>query len=384
MSQDQALQAQAAQQAVASERENLQPALRQEKAATLTDTALGQQQILQHVHLIQETAKAVMQEGMHFGVIPGCGSKPTLLKPGAEMLITTFQLAPTYQVNADVVDGCREYTVTCTLTSRVSGTVVGQGLGSCSSAESRYRYRTNRTTVPGTVPQQYWQNRNPELLPGKANAVAKVGGSWVPVQNERVPNPDIADTYNTILKMAKKRALVDAVLSATAASSLFTQDIEDNPDLYRDAPPAPRPTQPAPQPAPQPQRPAPAPRQHAPAPAPQEQQAQQDLPQDAQGPRGASTKQRNFIAVLCRRLGDDENSGQLDVRRAAIMRAVPRVTSPEKATLATLTSHEASCVIDVLQDPDFQADPKPGQAPNPADDPGWTGQPDDEIDELPF
>ena len=32
---------------------------------------------------------------------------------------------------------------------------------------------------------------------------------------------------NTILKMSKKRALVDAVLSATRSSGLFTQDIED-------------------------------------------------------------------------------------------------------------------------------------------------------------
>ena len=33
--------------------------------------------------------------------------------------------------------------------------------------------------------------------------------------------------YNTVLKMAKKRALVDAVLTATAASDIFTQDLED-------------------------------------------------------------------------------------------------------------------------------------------------------------
>lgn len=32
---------------------------------------------------------------------------------------------------------------------------------------------------------------------------------------------------NTILKIAKKRALIDAVLSATRSSGLFTQDIED-------------------------------------------------------------------------------------------------------------------------------------------------------------
>ena len=32
---------------------------------------------------------------------------------------------------------------------------------------------------------------------------------------------------NTLLKMAKKRALIDAVLSATRSSDLFTQDMED-------------------------------------------------------------------------------------------------------------------------------------------------------------
>jgi hypothetical protein len=42
-----------------------------------------------------------------------------------------------------------------------------------------------------------------------------------------VANPDIADQVNTVLKIAKKRALVDAVLLAVNASEFFTQDIED-------------------------------------------------------------------------------------------------------------------------------------------------------------
>lgn len=45
---------------------------------------------------------------------------------------------------------------------------------------------------------------------------------------ERVENIDIADTYNTVLKMAKKRAHVDAILTVTAASDIFTQDLEEN------------------------------------------------------------------------------------------------------------------------------------------------------------
>ena len=44
---------------------------------------------------------------------------------------------------------------------------------------------------------------------------------------EKVENDNPADCYNTVLKMAKKRALVDAVLTATAASDIFTQDLED-------------------------------------------------------------------------------------------------------------------------------------------------------------
>ncbi len=46
-------------------------------------------------------------------------------------------------------------------------------------------------------------------------------------QTGRVLNPDVADQANTILKMACKRALVAAVLVATNASELFTQDVED-------------------------------------------------------------------------------------------------------------------------------------------------------------
>ena len=45
----------------------------------------------------------------------------------------------------------------------------------------------------------------------------------------RVTNPDPADQVNTILKMAKKRAMVDAALSVGRLSEIFTQDVEDMP-----------------------------------------------------------------------------------------------------------------------------------------------------------
>jgi len=48
-------------------------------------------------------------------------------------------------------------------------------------------------------------------------------------------NMETAELSNTLLKMAKKRALVDATLSATRSSDLFTQDIEDMASLNQAA-----------------------------------------------------------------------------------------------------------------------------------------------------
>jgi hypothetical protein len=49
----------------------------------------------------------------------------------------------------------------------------------------------------------------------------------------RVPNEDVCDQVNTIIKMAQKRALVAVTLLGTNASELFTQDVEDLYDELR-------------------------------------------------------------------------------------------------------------------------------------------------------
>jgi len=50
----------------------------------------------------------------------------------------------------------------------------------------------------------------------------------------RIENEDIADVYNTVLKIAKKRAHIDTTLTVTGAADLFTQDLIDE-----DEPPRP-------------------------------------------------------------------------------------------------------------------------------------------------
>ncbi len=54
---------------------------------------------------------------------------------------------------------------------------------------------------------------------------AKIQGKWWILHRGDHENP--ADYFNTCLKIGKKRALVDAVLTATAASDVFTHEPDD-------------------------------------------------------------------------------------------------------------------------------------------------------------
>lgn len=194
-------------------------------------------EIVAQVRLIQEVMEKVMRENEHFGKIPGCGDKPTLLKAGAEKLGMTFRLAASFDVEViDLPNNHREYRVKCTLTNMGNGGFVGQGVGCCSTMEAKYRYRTGpRTSTGRPVPKEYWDLRASEpakaqaMLGGKGYSTMKDdNGMWVICeQGEKVEHDNPADYLNTVLKMAKKRAHVDAILTATAASDIFTQDIDD-------------------------------------------------------------------------------------------------------------------------------------------------------------
>lgn len=184
-------------------------------------------QVVAMTRLVQDVMRKVMKRGEHFGTIPGCGDKPTLLKSGAEKLAMTFRLAPVYRIERRDIDrGHREILVTCSLRHILTGETWGEGVGCCSTLESKYRYRWESTG--DDPPGNYWQTRDPATIGGSGFAVRKAGGKWK--IHRRIENPDLADVYNTVLKIARKRALVDAITTATAASDIFAQDLEDLPD----------------------------------------------------------------------------------------------------------------------------------------------------------
>jgi hypothetical protein len=201
----------------------------------MTQDAMTPATVVSQVQLIQHVMEKVMKQDEHYGIIPGCGKKPSLLKAGAEKLSLTFRLAPSYEVTQkDLPNGHREYYVKCTLTHIPTDKIFGQGVGACSTMEGKYRFRTGEVEFTGKeVPKEYWTNRDINLIGGKGFSTKKNDkGKWeIVIAGEKVEHDNPADYYNTVLKMAKKRAHVDAVLTATAASDIFTQDVEDMPEV---------------------------------------------------------------------------------------------------------------------------------------------------------
>ena len=167
------------------------------------------------VNLMQDVMLEVMKDGTHYGTIPGTKSK-SLYKAGAEKLMATFRLAAKPEVEDLSEGGEIAYRVTVNLLS-ANGSFVGAGIGECSSAEDKYSWRA-------AVCDEEWDD-TPENR--RRIKYAKWQGR---VEKKKQVRTNPADVANTILKMAKKRAQVDAVITATAASDIFTQDIEDLPD----------------------------------------------------------------------------------------------------------------------------------------------------------
>jgi len=138
---------------------------------------------MQKIADFQAVVQGALKPGHDYGIIPGC-DKPSLLKPGAEKINMLMGVATGYEIMSKEEDfdkGFYAYNIRCFLSK--GGMVICEGVGSCNSKEKKYI------------------SQDPHSI------------------------------ANTILKMAKKRAYVDATLSLASLSDIFTQDIEDMPEL---------------------------------------------------------------------------------------------------------------------------------------------------------
>lgn len=193
----------------------------------------------------QEFVKGYLVEKEDYGNIPGVKQK-VLFKSGADKLCELYGLADKpiiIQQTENYEAGLFDYTVMCPLYR--GERLVATGMGSCNSYEGKYRWRDAQRLCPVC--------QKPAIIKGKA----EYGGGWLcwtkkdgcgakfadgdaRIEGQpagRVQNDDAATLKNTILKMAKKRAKIDATLAATRSSGIFTQDLEEQ------EPPPPEPPQ---------------------------------------------------------------------------------------------------------------------------------------------
>lgn len=209
------------------------------------------------VNLIAEIKRDILIKDEHYGTIPGCGDKPTLLQPGAQQFASLFGLVPriiqeTPQPGPEGyrpdTDGHLTFTITIRMVHPGTGLEYADGVGMCSTMESRYRYRKTERTCPSCGVAA--------IIKGKS----EYGGGWLCWKKKdgcgakfsegdaaiegqetgKVEHGDPADYWNTVRKIAYKRAMVHSLLSTLGGSGSFTQDIEDSPELYggrNEAPP---------------------------------------------------------------------------------------------------------------------------------------------------
>jgi len=180
-------------------------------------------EIRAQVNLIQEVMAAVMKPDVHYGTVPGT-KKPSLYKPGSEKILSTFRIAIEPIVTDLSTHDEARYRVETRATSQATGMYLGSGTGECSSNEEKYKWRA-------AVCREEFD----ETPDDRRRLVWKRGYQDKP--NYQIPQvrTNHADVANTILKMAKKRSQIDVTLTVTAASDVFSQDIEDLPEGVREA-----------------------------------------------------------------------------------------------------------------------------------------------------
>lgn len=174
-------------------------------------------EVMQRISSMQAVVHKTLKPERDYGLIPGT-QKPTLLKPGAEKILMLFGLTSDYEVLDKIENwdkGFFSYTFKCVLSK--NGNPITSGVGSCNSMENKYRYR--------------WVYEN-EIPAGIDKTMLKKK-SYDRYEKYQIEVDDCFDIANTILKMAKKRSQIDAVLTVGSLSEIFTQDIEDIQDFLQ-------------------------------------------------------------------------------------------------------------------------------------------------------
>lgn len=169
-----------------------------------------------------------LKQGRDYGVVPGT-KRATLFKPGAERLSMVFGVYPRYSIVDKEVDHDRVNKFTKWVdTDKKPSKELGQKLKA--ENKGRWRKRENQWVWQEVIENEsvglYRYVVRCELVHRKTGTVVGDGiGSCSTMESKYIDRP--RDVENTILKMAEKRAFIAAVINAFSLSDRFTQDVED-------------------------------------------------------------------------------------------------------------------------------------------------------------
>lgn len=186
--------------------------------AELTPSRLTLQDVKDTVEVIklaEELVMNVLEPGIDWGIHPGTTSY-ALKDPGAAKIINAFRCYSDPEIIRHVADDKEiTFVIKGRLIHRNTGETVGTGVGSCSSLETKYRYR--------------WVSADELGRQGLKTEGLKTRGKGENTRY-RITNPEWDELQNTIFKMACKRYEVDAAQGlpgvGTALGKLFGKPVE--------------------------------------------------------------------------------------------------------------------------------------------------------------
>lgn len=210
---------------------NVEPGASLAKSTMLRPVARPAEIIEVHkeaVALIQQA----LESGRDYGVIPGTGEKPTLLKAGAERLLGAFDLYADVTIIEQEVDHghvndyiSKKWETLKKPSQSICEEMKAAGTGRFKKGNDGWLWQEYQIES-GTSFGLYRFVVRTELKMRSTDRIVGVGvGSCSSMETKYIRAP--RDYENTVLKMAKKRSLIDATLSSLALSDRFTQDVED-------------------------------------------------------------------------------------------------------------------------------------------------------------
>lgn len=175
--------------------------------------------VKQRVQIVEEIQREIMQEGVHYGRIPGTQGK-SLWQPGAEALTIGFNLAAEFEAEDLSHDGEHTYRVTCRLVDRNTGLVVGSAQAECTTLEEKWAWRKANEQEYEAAPADRKRIKHVQKKDRSGKPIA--GQFWANQQVRQEPET----MRDTVLAQAEKRAFVRAVRRTTGASHLFKEHDE--------------------------------------------------------------------------------------------------------------------------------------------------------------